>query len=155
MLNKVILIGRLGVDPEIRCLPSGGQVTNARLATSRRWKDKQTGERKEETEWHRLVFYARLAEIAGEYLKKGSQIYVEGRIKTTKWQGQDGQDRYSTDIVVEEMHMLDGKQSGDSPAQPRQSTQQRPSQAAAPSYDDFDDVPFADMPKLLAKHHLI
>jgi single-strand DNA-binding protein len=144
MLNKVILIGRLGVDPEIRYLPSGGQVTNARLATSRRWKDKQSGERKEETEWHRLVFYARLAEIAGEYLKKGSQIYVEGRIKTTKWQGQDGQDRYSTDIVVEEMHMLDGKQSGDSQDQPAKSTQQRPSQAAqAPNYDDYsDEIPF-------------
>ncbi|MDD1633185.1 MAG: single-stranded DNA-binding protein, partial [Methylococcaceae bacterium] len=93
MLNKVMLIGRLGADPEVRFLPSGGSVATIRLATSRRWKDKQTGERKEETEWHRVVFFSRLAEIAGEYLKKGSQVYVEGRIRTQKWQGQDGQDR--------------------------------------------------------------
>ncbi|MGR8942279.1 MAG: single-stranded DNA-binding protein, partial [Gammaproteobacteria bacterium] len=112
MLNKVMLIGRLGVDPEVRFMPSGGQVTTIRLATSRRWRDKQTNERKEETEWHRVVFFSRLAEIAGEYLKKGSQVYVEGRIRTQKWQGQDGQDRYTTEIVAEEMHMLDSRSGG-------------------------------------------
>ncbi|HBA64863.1 MAG TPA: single-stranded DNA-binding protein, partial [Methylococcaceae bacterium] len=94
MLNKVTLIGRLGADPEVRYMPNGEAVTNINLATSMQWKDKQTGERKESTEWHRVVFFRRLAEIAGEYLKKGSQVYVEGRLQTRKWQGQDGQDRY-------------------------------------------------------------
>jgi single-strand DNA-binding protein len=154
MLNKVELIGRLGAEPETKFLPSGSQVTSIRLATTRRWLDKQTNERKEETEWHRVVFFAKLAEIVSQYVKKGSLIRVEGRIRTHKWQDQQGQDRYTTEIVAEEMLMLDGKQSGDSQTQPAQSTQQRPSQGA-PSYDDFDDVPFADMPKLLAKHHLI
>jgi len=98
MLNKVMLIGNLGADPEVRYMPSGGAVTTVRLATSRRWKDKQTNERKEETEWHRVVFFNRLAEIAGEYLKKGSQIYVEGRIRTQKWQGQDGQEKRQSDL---------------------------------------------------------
>ena len=112
MLNKVMLIGRLGADPEVRFLPSGGSVATIRLATSRRWKDKQTGERKEETEWHRVVFFSRLAEIAGEYLKKGSQVYVEGRIRTQKWQGQDGQDRYTTEIVADSMNMLDSRSGG-------------------------------------------
>jgi single-strand DNA-binding protein len=112
MLNKVMLIGRLGVDPEVRYMPSGGAVTTIRLATSRRWKDKQTNENREETEWHRVVFFARLAEIAGEYLKKGSQVYVEGRIRTQKWQGQDGQDRYTTEIVAEELQMLGSRSGG-------------------------------------------
>jgi single-strand DNA-binding protein len=163
MLNKVELIGRLGAEPETKFLPSGSQVTSIRLATTRRWLDKQTNERKEETEWHRVVFFAKLAEIVIQYVKKGSLIRVEGRIRTHKWQDQQGQDRYTTEIVAEEMLMLDGKQSGDAPSQPRQSTQQRPSQAAsqgnapASNYDDqFDDViPFMDMPRILAKHHLI
>jgi single-strand DNA-binding protein len=156
MLNKVELIGRLGAEPETKFLPSGSQVTSIRLATTRRWLDKQTNERKEETEWHRVVFFAKLAEIVSQYVKKGSLIRVEGRIRTHKWQDQQGQDRYTTEIVAEEMLMLDGKQSGDSQTQPAQSTQQRPSQAA-PSYaDDYsDEIPFMDMPKLLAKHHLI
>ena len=98
MLNKVTLIGNLGADPEVRHMPSGGAVTTIRLATTRQWKDKQTGERKESTEWHRVVFFNRLAEIAGEYLKKGGQVYVEGRLRTRKWQAQDGQDRYTTEI---------------------------------------------------------
>jgi single-strand DNA-binding protein len=112
MLNKVILIGRLGADPEVRYMPSGDAITTIRLATSRNWKDRNTGERKEETEWHRVVFFAGLAKIAGEYLKKGSQAYVEGRIRTQKWQGQDGQDRYTTEIVADEMRMLDSRSGG-------------------------------------------
>jgi len=164
MLNKVMLIGRLGADPEVRFMPSGGSVATIRLATSRRWKDKQTGERKEETEWHRVVFFSRLAEIAGEYLKKGSQVYVEGRIRTQKWQGQDGQDRYTTEIVADSMNMLDSRSGGTSefggdqpstgysapsskPAyQPQQPAQQNNSGTMPPSppaYDDFDDdIPF-------------
>jgi single-strand DNA-binding protein len=161
MLNKVILIGRLGADPEVRFLPSGGQVTNIRLATSRRWRDKQTNERKEETEWHRVVFFSRLAEVAGEYLKKGSQVYVEGRIRTQKWQGQDGQDRYTTEIVAEEMHMLDSRSGGtasfggDQPqsgyassGKPSSQRSEAPSSPGSmppspPNYDDFDDdIPF-------------
>jgi single-strand DNA-binding protein len=153
MLNKVELIGRLGAEPESRFLPSGGQVTSIRLATTRRWFDKQANERREETEWHRVVFFAKLAEIVTQYVKKGSLIRVEGRIRTHKWQDQQGQDRYTTEIVAEGMLMLDGKQDNDAQQgnqQPRQSTQQRPSQAAAPTapgaapgYDDFDDmIPF-------------
>ncbi|MFK5950861.1 MAG: single-stranded DNA-binding protein, partial [Methylococcales bacterium] len=112
MLNKVTLIGRLGADPEVRYMPSGGAVTNINLATSRRWKDKQSGERREETEWHRIVFFNRIAEVAGEYLRKGSLIYVEGRIRTRKWQDQNGQDRYTTEIIAEQMQMLDSKSGG-------------------------------------------
>jgi single-strand DNA-binding protein len=159
MLNKVMLIGRLGADPEVRFMPSGGSVATIRLATSRRWKDKQTGEKKEETEWHRVVFFSRLAEIAGEYLKKGSQVYVEGRIRTQKWQGQDGQDRYTTEIVADSMNMLDSRSGGTSefggdqpqsgysapsskPAyQPAQQNNSMP--PSPPAYDDFDDdIPF-------------
>ena len=106
-VNKVILIGRLGKDPETRYMTSGEAVTNATLATSENWKDKN-GEKQEKTEWHNLVFYRRLAEIAGEYLKKGSQIYVEGKLQTRKWQTKEGQDRYTTEIVVNEMTMLGG-----------------------------------------------
>ncbi|MEY3786994.1 MAG: hypothetical protein RLZ75_1201, partial [Pseudomonadota bacterium] len=108
MLNKVTLIGRLGADPEVRYMPTGGAVANITLATNFRWKDK-AGEKKESTEWHRVVFFNRLAEIAGEYLKKGGQVYVEGRLQTRKWQGQDGQDRYTTEIIATEMHMLDSR----------------------------------------------
>lgn len=163
MLNKVMLIGRLGADPEVRYLPSGAAVTTIRLATSRRWKDKQTNENREETEWHRVVFFSRLAEIAGEYLKKGSQLYVEGRIRTQKWQGQDGQDRYTTEIVAEEMQMLGSRNSGGTsefghepqtatarpsyqapaPTQPAPQYTAPPIPPAPPAYDDFDDdIPF-------------
>ncbi len=157
MLNKVMLIGNLGADPEVRYMPSGGSITTIRLATSRRWKDRQTGERKEETEWHRVVFFNRLAEIAGEYLRKGSQVYIEGRIRTQKWQGQDGQDRYSTEIVANEMSMIGNRaggtaefgqsaQSAPAPkASPAPAAQQsnQPATPPAAAYDDFDDdVPF-------------
>jgi single-strand DNA-binding protein len=168
MLNKVMLIGRLGADPEVRYMPSGAAVTTIRLATSRRWKDKQSNENREETEWHRVVFFGRLAEIAGEYLKKGSQAYVEGRIRTQKWQGQDGQDRYTTEIIAEEMHMLGSRNSGGtgdfnheaaqtnfntapakpayrpaSPAPPAPQYNNPTMPPAPPTYDDFDDdIPF-------------
>ena len=111
-VNKVILIGNLGADPETRFMPSGGAVTNVRLATSESWKDRQTGQMQERTEWHRVVFFNKLGEIAGEYLKKGSKVYIEGAIRTRKWQGQDGQDRYTTEIVASEMQMLDGRGEG-------------------------------------------
>jgi len=112
-INKVILIGNLGKDPEVRFMPSGGAVANLTLATSDNWKDKQTGAMQERTEWHNLVFYGRLAEITGEYLKKGSKIYVEGRLQTRKWQDKNtGNDRYSTEIIVNEMQMLDSRGGG-------------------------------------------
>ncbi|MAT93372.1 MAG: single-stranded DNA-binding protein [Halioglobus sp.] len=115
-VNKVILVGNLGNDPETRFFPDGGAVTNASIATSETWRDKQTGEQKEKTEWHRVVFRDRgnyrLGQIAGEYLKKGSKVYVEGRLQTRKWQGQDGQDRYTTEIIVNEMQMLDSRGAG-------------------------------------------
>jgi single-strand DNA-binding protein len=165
MLNKVTLIGRLGADPEVRYMPSGGAVANISLATNFRWKDKQTGEKKESTEWHRVVFFNRLAEIVGEYLKKGGQVYIEGRLKTRKWQDQNGHDRYTTEIVATEMQMLDSRSGGTShfgsdqpiinsesaapPAfSPQQPSQTQHSSAMPPSpppqtYDDFDDdIPF-------------
>lgn len=108
-VNKVILVGNLGQDPETRYMPSGGAVTNVTIATSETWKDKQTGQPQERTEWHRVVFFNRLAEIAGEYLKKGSKVYVEGSLRTRKWQDQSGQDRYTTEIVAAEMQMLDSR----------------------------------------------
>jgi single-strand DNA-binding protein len=111
-INKVILIGNLGKDPEVRYSPSGAAVTNITMATSESWRDKQTGEQQERTEWHRIVFFGKLAEIAGEYLRKGSKCYVEGRLQTRKWQGQDGQDRYTTEIVANEMQMLDSRGGG-------------------------------------------
>ena len=152
-VNKVILIGNLGNDPETKFLPSGGSVTNVSLATSESWKDKQTGQMQERTEWHRVVFFNKLAEIAGEYLKKGSKVYVEGSLRTRKWQGQDGQDRYTTEIVVSEMQMLDGRGEGGG-AQSRQGGYSAPAQSgaapaaaagggyAAPSGDFDDDIPF-------------
>lgn len=106
-VNKVILIGNLGADPEVRYMPSGGAVTTLRLATSESWKDQTTGQQQERTEWHRVVMYRRLAEIAGEYLKKGSKVYIEGSLRTRQWKGQDGNDRYSTEIIANEMQMLD------------------------------------------------
>lgn len=158
MLNKVTLIGRLGADPEVRYMPTGGAVANINLATTFRWKDKQTSERKENTEWHRVVFFNRLAEIAGEYLRKGSQVYIEGRLQTRKWQDQSGQDRYTTEIVASEMHMLGSKPSGgtaplansptaNAPANPQnQSAPAQPQFTPAPppaAQEDFDDdIPF-------------
>ncbi len=111
-VNKVILIGNLGKDPETRYAPSGAAITNVRLATTRNWKDKATGERKEETEWHSVVFYDRLAEIAGEYLKKGRPVYVEGRLKTRKWQDKEGQDRYTTEVIADQMQLLGSREGG-------------------------------------------
>ena len=145
-VNKVILIGNLGQEPETRYMPSGGAVTNLSLATSESWKDKQTGENQERTEWHRVVFFNKLAEIAGEYLKKGSKVYVEGSLRTRKWQDKDGQDKYSTEIVASEMQMLDSRESApqnNQPnSQPAQNQQQAP-QANNQMPEDFsDDIPF-------------
>ena len=111
-INKVIIIGNLGRDPEVRYTPNGAAVCNVSVATTRNWKDKNTGEKVEETEWHRVVFYDRLAEIAGEYLKKGRAVYVEGRLKTRKWQDKDGKDNYTTEIVAENMQLLGGREGG-------------------------------------------
>ncbi|HAU5442649.1 single-stranded DNA-binding protein [Cronobacter sakazakii] len=146
-VNKVILVGNLGQDPEVRYMPNGGAVTSLRLATSESWRDKQTGEMKEVTEWHSVVLYGKLAEVAGEYLRKGSQVYIEGQLRTRKWQDQSGQDRYSTEVVVNvggTMQMLGGKQQPDQPRQQSQSTKQRQptQQSSAPPMDFEDDVPF-------------
>ena len=145
-INKVILVGNLGNDPEHRVLPSGGGVTNISLATSESWKDKTSGERKERTEWHRVVFFNRLSEIAAEYLRKGSKVYVEGTLRTRKWQDQSGQDRYTTEIVGAEMQMLDSRgatqDGGGYQSAPAASS---PAPAAAnPEPIDFpeDDIPF-------------
>ena len=115
-VNKVIIVGNLGRDPEMRTFPNGDQVANVTLATTDKWRDKQSGEPREHTEWHRLVFNGKLAEIAGQYLRKGSQIYVEGSIRTRKWQGQDGQDKYSTEVRVDQMQMLGSRQGMGAPA---------------------------------------
>jgi single-strand DNA-binding protein len=155
-INKVILIGNLGADPETRYMPSGGAVTNVNLATSESWKDKQTGQPQERTEWHRVVFFNRLAEIAAEYLRKGSKVYVEGSLRTRKWQDQSGQDRYTTEIVANEMQMLDSRGGGQGSAgdyeraAPRQSAAQPAAAASAQGggapEGDFggfdDDIPF-------------
>jgi single-strand DNA-binding protein len=111
-INKVILIGNLGTDPEVRYMPTGGAVANLTIATSESWTDKQTNEKKEQTEWHRVVIYQRLAEIAGEYLRKGSKVYIEGRLRTRKWQDQQGVERYTTEIIANELQMLDGRGEG-------------------------------------------
>jgi len=151
-VNKVILVGNCGKDPETRYMPSGGAVTNISIATSESWKDKQSGETKERTEWHNVVFFNRLGEIAGEYLKKGSQIYVEGSLRTRKWQDKSGQDRYTTEIVPSEMQMLGSRGGGDSyaPAQsqaqnkPANNQQSAPAPAPAPTVEEGfdDDIPF-------------
>lgn len=120
-VNRVIIIGNLGNDPEVRYMPTGGAVANITVATSESWTDKQTNEKKEHTEWHKVVFHGRLAEVAGEYLRKGSKVYLEGKLKTRKWQDQQGVERYTTEIIANEMQMLDGKQDGQHTAQ-----QQRP-----------------------------
>jgi len=111
-VNKVIIVGNLGQDPETRYMPSGSAVTNFTVATNESWKDKQTGEQKDRTEWHRVAMFNRLAEIAAEYLRKGSQVYIEGKLRTRKWQGQDGNDRYTTEIIADEMQMLGGRGGG-------------------------------------------
>jgi single-strand DNA-binding protein len=148
-VNKVILIGNLGADPEVRYSAAGSAITNARVATTDQWKDRQTGEQQERTEWHRLVFFGRLAEIAGEYLKKGSKVYAEGRLQTRKWQGQDGQDRYTTEVVVNDMQMLDGAGGGMGGAsqsggmdQSAPAASAEPAPQAAPADDFDDDIPF-------------
>lgn len=147
-VNKVILIGNLGREPEVRYTPSGMAVANLAIATSESWKDKQSGEQVERTEWHRVVMYQRLAEIAGEYLRKGSKIYIEGRLQTRKWQDKNtGQDRYSTEIIANEMQMLDSKGGSASDSMPSEraaATNNAPATAeAAPALDSFDDdIPF-------------
>ena len=168
-VNKVILVGNLGNDPETRAFPNGDMVTNITVATSESWKDKQTGQPQERTEWHRVVFHRRLAEIAGEYLHKGSKVYIEGSLKTRKWQGKDGQDRYTTEVVAREMQMLDSRGSntgggqsnynqgggqsnynqGGGQAAPAPAQNQAPASTApagnapAPDFGDFDDdIPF-------------
>jgi single-strand DNA-binding protein len=150
-VNKVILVGNLGADPETRYTAGGSAVTNVRLATTDSWRDKQSGEQQERTEWHRVVFWGRLAEIAAEYLRKGSQIYVEGRIQTRKWQDKDGQDRWTTEIVGNEMQML-GSRGGAQSAPPDYDSGQSGDQGPSPSrssarkaetVEDFDDdIPF-------------
>ena len=149
-INKVILVGNLGADPETRYTAAGAAVTNIRVATSESWRDKQSGETQERTEWHRVVFFNRLAEIAGEYLRKGSQVYIEGSIRTRKWQDQSGQDRYTTEVVANEMQMLGGRGGGgqDSFDQRNQGGgfRDKPAaQSSAPPADDGfaeDDIPF-------------
>ncbi len=150
-INKVIIVGNLGQDPEVKYMPSGGAVTNISIATTDSWKDKATGEKKENTEWHRVVFFNRLAEIVGEYLKKGSQVYVEGSLRTRKWQDQSGTDRYSTEIVAREMQMLGSRAGGSSDfsasqqqSSPQQQAPNQGGQSAPPqNFDNFDDdIPF-------------
>ncbi len=144
-VNKVILVGRLGAEPESKAFPDGGSICNLRLATSESWKDKTTGERKERTEWHRVVLRNRLGEVAQQYLHKGSQVYIEGRIQTRKWQDQSGQDKYSTEITGDSMTMLDSRQSNGEPNQDGQQSPQLASPSAGPDYgaDDLNqDIPF-------------
>ena len=146
-INKVILVGNCGKDPETRYMPSGGAVTNISIATSEGWKDKQTGETRERTEWHNVVFFNRLAEIAGEYLKKGSQIYVEGSLRTRKWQDKEGKDRYTTEIVANEMQMLGSRSGGGDNtnySQERSSSSSSAREPAPAMADDSfdDDIPF-------------
>jgi single-strand DNA-binding protein len=150
-VNKVILIGNLGRDPEVRYSPNGQAVANVTLATSESWKDKNTGDKQEKTEWHRVVFWGKLAEIAGEYLKKGSQIYIEGRLQTRKWQDKDGNERYTTEIVANEMQMLGSRQgqgapaadfAQEEPAAMHSGGGAKPAPAKAGASDFDDDIPF-------------
>lgn len=141
-INKVILVGNVGKDPEVRYLPSGGAVANLTLATTEYWTDKQSGQRQEQTEWHRVNFYGKLAEVVGEYVKKGSKLYVEGSIHTRKWQDkQTGQDRYSTEIKGAEMQMLDGRNDGGDQRSQASQQFQRPA-TQAPTSDFDDNIPF-------------
>ncbi|HEX5613442.1 MAG TPA: single-stranded DNA-binding protein [Burkholderiales bacterium] len=146
-VNKVILVGNLGADPETRYQPSGDAITNIRVATTDRWKDKASGEMKEATEWHRVAFFGRLAEVAGEYLKKGSQVYIEGRIRTRKYQDKEGVERYSTEIIGDRMQMLGSRagageaRASESPAEPK--TSGTAAKKPAGKFDDMeDDIPF-------------
>lgn len=147
-VNKVIVVGNLGNDPETRFMPSGSAVTNITVATSESWKDKQTGQMQERTEWHRVAFFNKLAELAGEYLKKGSKVYIEGSLRTRKWQGQDGQDRYTTEIVASEMQMLDSRGDGSAERKPSNAQPQNP--PPGPSDEFSDDIPFAPLDSRLA-----
>ena len=141
-INKVIVVGNLGQDPDTRYMPSGSAVTNITVATNESWKDKQTGEQKDRTEWHKVVMFDRLAEIAAEYLRKGSQVYIEGKLQTRKWQDKDGNDRYTTEIVAKEMQMLGGK-GGSGGGAPARDDRPPPSPPPQGSSDDFDDdIPF-------------
>ena len=154
-VNKVILVGNLGEDPDTRYMPSGKAVTNIRVATSESWKDKQTGDMQERTEWHSIVIYDKLGEIAAEYLRKGSQVYIEGKIRTRKWQDKEGKDRYTTEVIADQMQMLGGRGGGGAPSEPREPrSTSRPAPAedrsAAPVADEGgggggefdDDIPF-------------
>ena len=153
-VNKVILVGNVGADPETRYMPNGDAVANVRLATTESWKDKASGEKREITEWHRLVFYRKLAELVSSYVKKGSQLYVEGRIRTRKWQDKEGQERYTTEIEASEMQMLGGRQGasssggeaeygGSMPSAPASGGGRGAPAKKAPSFDDMDDdIPF-------------
>jgi len=154
-INKVILIGNLGKDPEVRYTASGSAMANLTLATTEAWKDRQSGERQEKTEWHRVVMFGKTAEIAGEYLRKGSQVYIEGRLQTRKWQDNSGQDRYTTEVVANDMQMMGGRGGGGGGADFSQDRGQSSSPASAPAaapaaapagggnFDDFDDdIPF-------------
>jgi single-strand DNA-binding protein len=151
-VNKVIIVGNLGRDPETRYMPDGAALANASVATTFTWKDKASGEKKEETEWHRVTFRGRLAEIAGEYLKKGSQVYIEGRLRTRKWQDKEsGADRYSTEIVADTMQMLGSRQGGGEPREAREPAASKsgggdahvPVKKPAGKFDDMeDDIPF-------------
>ena len=139
-VNKVILVGNLGNDPDVRTMPNGELVANITVATSESWNDKNTGEHREVTEWHRIVFYRRQAEVAGEYLRKGSKVYVEGRLKTRKWQDQNGQDRYTTEIQGDVLQMLDSRQNGDNQDKPSTSGKPKKPEESADNFDD--DIPF-------------
>jgi single-strand DNA-binding protein len=148
-INKVIIVGNIGGDPDVRYMPNGNAVTNVTIATSETWKDKQTGQNQERTEWHRVVFFNRLGEIAGEYLRKGSKVYVEGALRTRKWQGQDGTDRYTTEIVASEMQMLDSRGGSNEGGYQQQAPQQQqggyqqqaPQQQAAPQQNYQQQAP--------------
>ncbi len=141
-INKVIVVGNLGQDPDTRYMPSGSAVTNITVATNESWKDKQTGEQKDRTEWHKVAMFGRLAEIAAEYLRKGSQVYIEGKLRTRKWQDKQGNDRYTTEIVADEMQMLGGRGGGGAGA-PMSNDGPPPSPPPQGSSDDFDDdIPF-------------
>ncbi|MFO7188197.1 MAG: single-stranded DNA-binding protein [Pseudomonadota bacterium] len=144
-VNKVILVGNLGADPETRYMPSGDAITSIRLATTERWRDKQTGELKEQTEWHRVSFFGRLAEVAGQYLKKGSPVYIEGRLRTRKWQDQNGQDRYTTEIIADNMQLLGSRQGGGDMSRDFEEPRSAPEKKAPAGggFEDMDDdIPF-------------
>jgi len=140
-INKVILVGNLGADPETRYMPSGSAVTNLSIATSEQWKDKKTGEQQDRTEWHKVAMFNRLAEIAAEYLRKGSQVYIEGKLRTRKWQDRDGNDRWTTEIIADEMQMLGGRGGGGSAPMSSGPGPSSPPPQSPP--DEFeDDIPF-------------